>query len=101
VALFQHLLPTQSAPAGSPPHYFALRIEDALPFKFVHYPTVTQGLSGELYDLSADPAELLSLYADPARQSQIAGLKSWVNGLKTCKGAGVCAFYENMFSMPK
>jgi N-acetylglucosamine-6-sulfatase len=101
VALFQHLLPTQSAPVGSPPHYFALRIEEALPFKFVHYPTVTQGLNGELYDLAADPDELLSLYTDPAHESQIAGLKSWVNALKTCKGAGVCAFYENMFSMPK
>jgi arylsulfatase A-like enzyme len=80
-----------------PPDYFAVKTSLARPRLYVQYPSVTTGITGELYDLSLDPFELQNLFTDPARQTEHDRLDAWVGLMKTCRGAG-CWLYENYFT---
>lgn len=79
------------------PTLFAVRTDATVPRTFVRYPTESEGLTSELYDLSLDPYQLENVAADPARQTEAVRLELWLNALRTCKGIG-CAFIENVFS---
>jgi N-acetylglucosamine-6-sulfatase len=81
-----------------PPSYFALRSDRTQPRMYARYPTVSDGVDGELYDLSQDPYELTNLYLDPARAAERARMESWLAALKTCRGLG-CQLLEAYFSL--
>jgi arylsulfatase A-like enzyme len=80
-----------------PPDYVAMRSSYPIPQILVKYPTVTTGVTGELYDLAQDPYEVQSLFQDPARQGQIAYMSLWLNALKTCRSA-TCLWLEHVFT---
>ena len=89
--------PTTSDLFGFPPNYLALRTDVPTPRTFVRYPTVTTGLNGELYDLTADPHQLENVYLHPARQAEVARLNLYMALLRGCRGTG-CTLWENVFS---
>jgi N-acetylglucosamine-6-sulfatase len=79
------------------PTVFAVRTDASRPRLFARYPTVTEGLQAELYDMSVDPFQLGNLIQDPARQAEATRLELWLNALKTCRGL-TCGLIENLFT---
>ena len=98
MGLLQHTLGVWDGgdTTAAPREYWALRIAGERPGSFVYYPTVQSGVTGEYYDLAIDPYQLNNLFADPARQSEVAAITSWLTAMKTCKGAD-CRWAEDNF----
>ena len=98
MALFEHIAEGEITfdRFSGPPDYFALRMAKPFARKFVRYPTVTTGVTGEYYELGSDPAELNNLYAEPARAAEMQRLDQWLTVMKTCKGV-TCQALEHYF----
>lgn len=75
--------------------YTAIRTDQ---YVYIEY---ANGVDTELYDLRADPFQLTSLHADPARDGLVRYLASRLAALKTCAAAS-CRTEENRpFTPPK
>ena len=77
-----------------PPSYLALRVQSPTPLTYVRYPGLATGVTGELYDLAADPYQLDNRFLDPARATEINRLNTFLAGLYYCRGTG-CVNTEN------
>lgn len=101
IGLFEHVVegPATESSFGFnfPPSYSAVRTDWPTPRLFVKYPTVTSGVTGELYDLAADPYELDNRYLHPGSAAEVTRLQLWTDALRACRGVG-CYILETYFT---
>jgi N-acetylglucosamine-6-sulfatase len=97
IFLIEHWFEVE-VPLTTAPTMFAVRTgESTRPRMLARYPTLTSGMTAELYDLSADPSELENVIMDPQRSSEATRLALWLGALRTCR-ALTCVTLENSFT---
>jgi arylsulfatase A-like enzyme len=95
LGLFEHATTELSSLFSYPPSYLALRT-DAPARMFVRYPSITNGLNGELYDLGTDPYQLQNVYTNSAYQAEVTRLTMFMYYMRFCMGTG-CGLIENAY----
>lgn len=98
-SLLQHTLGIWASvePGGSPGEYYGLRIDHGSQRLFVRYPTAATGVTGELYNMAADPHQMDNLYGNPADQTEVTYNNDWLQMMKTCSG-DACRTLEDTYN---